>query len=180
MGITQESVVDESAITSDRTATASPPGTVLPYPSKDPLWTISRDEAIRLCRIYEEEMGIMYPLFDIEAVIQHVSLLWNCLEAALRAGLGHLPGADTIADDDTNLIKMILAAALVVEGNGQSDLGQRLFESVKPAVTAKFWGPTDMKGLSLICVAVRSLPVPFRRPARFHQTSNSSSGYVLL
>ncbi len=96
----------------------------------------------------------MYPLFDIEAIIEHVEMLWSFLEAALRSSLGHLPGADAIVDDDTNLTKMILAAALTVEGNGHSDLGQRLFEAVKPAVTASFWGPTDMKGLSLICVAV--------------------------
>ncbi len=154
MGITQESTIEESAVPGDRTAPASPLDTVPPHPSKDPLWSMSREEGIRLCRIYEEEIGIMYPLFDIEAIIQHVNMLWTFLEAALRSGFGHIPGADAIDDDDTNLVKMILAAALILEGNGQSDLGQRIFESLKPAVTAKFWGPTDTKGLSLICVAV--------------------------
>jgi hypothetical protein len=154
MGITQESPMDESAIPSDRTATASPLGAVPPHPTKDPLWSITRDEAIRLCKVYEEEIGIMYPLFDIEVIIRHVNTLWIFLEAALRSGIGHMPGADAIDDDDTNLVKIILAAALVLEGDGQSDLGQRMFESLKPAVTAKFWGSTDMKGLALICITV--------------------------
>jgi hypothetical protein len=155
MGITQESTMDESAMPSDRTATASPLEAVPPHSTKDPLWSITREEAVRLCNVYEEEIGIMYPLFDIEVIIKHVNTLWIFLEAALRSGVGHMPGADAIHDDDTNLVKMILAAALILEGDGQSDLGQRMFESLKPAVTAKFWGPTDMKGLALICIAVR-------------------------
>ncbi len=155
MGITQGSAIGEAAMLNDRTATASPFGLVSPHTSKDPLWSISREGAVRLCRIYEEEIGIMYPLFDIEVLIEHVNRLWNFIEAALRSGMGNMPGADTIDDDDTNLLKMILAAALIVEGNGHSDLGLKVFDSLKPAVTAKFWGPTDTKGLSLLCVAVR-------------------------
>lgn len=157
MGITQESTLGEPTMPSDRTATASPLDIVSPHPSKDPLWSVNREEGIRLCRVYEEEIGIMYPLFDIKAIIEHANMLWNFLEAALRSGLGHMPGSDALEDDDTNLVKMILAAALIVEGNGQSDLGQRMFESLKPAVTAKLWGPTDTKGLSLICVTVSYL-----------------------
>jgi hypothetical protein len=155
MGITQESVIDETGIPNDRTATASPLGAILPHPSKDPLWSISRGEAIRLCKVYEEEIGIMYPLIDIKGILQYVNRLWTFLEAGLRSGIGHMPGADAIDDDDTNLLKMILAAALILEGSGQSELGQRIFESLKPAITAKFWDPTNTKGLSLLCVAVR-------------------------
>jgi hypothetical protein len=154
MGITQEPPLDGSGIPSDRTATASPQSIIPTHPSKDPLWSISRDEAIRLCRVYEEEIGIMYPLFEIIGIIEHVNLLWTFLEAASRSGIRQMAGADSIDDDDTNLMKMILAAALILEGNGQSDLGQRLFESLKPAVTATFWGATDTKRLLLVCVAV--------------------------
>lgn len=157
MGITQESTIDESGVPSDSTATASPQGIASTHAHKDPLWLISREEAIRLCRVYEEEIGIIYPLFDIETIINHVNMLWSFLEAATRSGLVRRPGAEITDDDDTNLVKMILAVALILEGDGQSDLGQRLFDSLKAVITAKFWGPTDIKGLSLICVAVRYL-----------------------
>lgn len=173
MGITQVSAIDENGMPNDRMATASPLGIVSPHPSKDPLWLISRKEAIRLCGVYEEEIGIMYPLLDVEAILEHVNRLWTFLEAALRSGFGHMPGADAIDDDDTNLVKMILAAALIVEGNGQSDLGQRIFESLKPAVTAKFWGPTDTKGLSLICVAVRCRSGSFSWTKAFRYSADS-------
>lgn len=154
MGITQGSTLDETALPSDRPATGSPLDTISPNPSRDPLWSISREEALRLCRIYEEEIGIMYPMFDIEVVIAHVNMLWNFLEAALSSGIGQMSAASAVDEDDMNLVKLILATALMLEGNGQSDLGQQIFESLKPAVTAKFWGPTDLKGLKLICVAV--------------------------
>jgi hypothetical protein len=161
MGITPASAMDEDGMQNDRTATASPLDFISPHPSKDPLWSISRQEAIRLCRLYEEEIGIMYPLFDFEAIVGHVNRLWSFLEAASRAGIGHMPGADAIDDDNTNLVKVILAAALIVEGNGKSDLGKKLFDSLKPAISAKFWGPTDTKGLSLICIAVGHLSRSF-------------------
>lgn len=163
VAITQESAVDETGLPSDRTATASPLDFISPHPSKDPLWSVGREEALRLCRVYEEEIGIMYPLFDIKAILEQVNMLWSFLETALKTGPGYTPGAHTIDDEDANLVKMILATALVLEGRGQSDLGQRLFESLQPAVTAKFWAPTDTKGLSLLCVAVRDAP-SFQRP----------------
>lgn len=149
--------MDQNGVSSDRIATPSPLGLVSPPLSKDPVWSINRHEAIRLCRVYEEEIGIMYPLFDIEAIIEQVNMLWTFSEAALRSGFGNMPGADAIDDEDTNLVKMILAAALILEGDGQSDLGQGIFERLKPAVTATFWSPIDTKGLSLLCVAVRCL-----------------------
>lgn len=36
-----------------------------------------------------------------------------------------------ILDDQTCLLKMILAISLILEGNGQSEMGFRLFESVR-------------------------------------------------
>ena len=157
MGITQGHAIDEIGVLSDRTATASPVEIISPHPSKDSLSAISRKEATRLSRVYEEEIGILYPLFDIEEVIGQVNRLWNSLEAPSGSGIGHSSRTEATDDEDTNLVKMILAAALVLEGNGQSDVGQKIFESLKPAVTANLWGRTDLKGLSLLCVAVRSL-----------------------
>ncbi|KAK3060509.1 hypothetical protein LTR53_020087, partial [Teratosphaeriaceae sp. CCFEE 6253] len=36
---------------------------------KDPIWSIAQDEAIRLCHVYEDEMGLMYPVLDIGKVV---------------------------------------------------------------------------------------------------------------
>lgn len=154
MEIAQESTIDENIAQNDDTATLSPPSNAHPNSSDDPMWLISRQEAIRLCTVYEEEIGIMYPLFEIEAIIDSVHKLWAYFESGFDSAFGRMPGRYTVNDDDVNLVKVVLAAGLVLEGNGQSQLGQRIFESLRPAVTEKFWDPADIKGISLICVSV--------------------------
>ena len=75
-----QGLVDETVGTHDPTPAASPPPTsnpslhlsnLLENPSRDPLWTFSKEEMVRLCRLYEEEVGVMYPFVDIEMVIAH-------------------------------------------------------------------------------------------------------------
>jgi hypothetical protein len=76
----------------------------------------------------------MYPVLDIEKVILHATNLFRFMEAALRNGLAsefHLPSNQGIKDDNTNVLKMVLAIALIVEGSGESETGNRLYESVK-------------------------------------------------
>lgn len=139
-----------------------PPPTQLPpvmsamHPSKDPIWSINREEALRLCRVYEEEIGIMYPLVDIEKVTQQINLLYTFMEAALRTGFAQraLPGSDGLQDDNTNILKMILAVTLIVEGSGQSDLGQRLYLSMKPVIESKLWEPLDIRTIQLYGLVV--------------------------
>lgn len=70
---------EEALSTQNPTPMASPPRQ--PPPSlvntstgevaRDPIWALSKDEMVRLCRVYEEEMGIMYPVVDIEDIIIH-------------------------------------------------------------------------------------------------------------
>jgi hypothetical protein len=41
---------------------------------------------MRLCKVYEEEVGIMYPVVDITKVISQANLLYTFMEAATRTG----------------------------------------------------------------------------------------------
>jgi hypothetical protein len=70
----------EDSTTQDPTPVGSPPGGIQApsgmvnangNPVRDPIWALSKDEMVRLCRVYEEEMGIMYPVVNIEEVIIH-------------------------------------------------------------------------------------------------------------
>lgn len=161
MGITQpEDAIQEEFPTRDGTPVGSPlpraPSSIPLHPSKDPLWNINRDDAIRLCRVYEEEVGLMYPFLDIEKIIRQVNLLFRFLEAATRTGLTSraTPGPDSLSDDETNILKMILSVSLLVEGGGRSDLGKRLFESIRPTVEMRLWQPADMNMLKLVSLVV--------------------------
>jgi hypothetical protein len=131
--------VDEGVLTQDVTPVASPPRTsprplltANGDPPRDPIWALSKDETVRLCRMYEEEMGIMYPVINIERVILHGTHLYSYADAALGSGLANpsAPGKG-INDEQSCILKMVLAISTVLEGAGQSEIGYRLFESVK-------------------------------------------------
>ncbi|PYI20937.1 fungal-specific transcription factor domain protein [Aspergillus violaceofuscus CBS 115571] len=156
MGIAPaEEMITDDLTTAHATPAGSPPhvGQLVStiHPTKDPIWVIKRDEALRLCQVYEEEVGIMYPLIDIEQVAQQVNLLYTFVEAATRTGFAQrgLPGADGLHDDSTLLLKMILAITLVIEGGGQSELARRLYLNVKPVAEAKIWDSLDIRTIQL-------------------------------
>jgi hypothetical protein len=162
MGITPaEEGLPDDLTTAHATPSGSPPphlGPLVPtiHPSKDPIWSIRRDEAMRLCKVYEEEIGIMYPVVDINHVTHQANLLYTFMEAASRTGFAQqgLPGSDGLNDDSTVLLKLILATTLVVEAGGQSELGTRLFLSVKPVIESKLWEPHDIKNIQLFSIVV--------------------------
>lgn len=165
MGITSQAdgEINGNAGAGARTteATPEPPGTNGQFvptlvTDKDPIWSIPKDEALRLCRVYEDEMGLMYPVIDVEKVIAHATGLYRFIEAAYRTGLMRqgLPGADAIEDEDTNILKLMLATALTVEACGRSELGQRLFEYVQPAIDNMLLGNAGIKGVRLLTMAV--------------------------
>ena len=132
------------------------------HQSKDPIWRISKEEALRLCQSYEDEMGLMYPVLDINKVIAHATNLYRFMEAASRTGLMQrsFPGADAIDDDDTNILKMVLATALTTEAGGRSELGEKMFNYVQPAIKSAMLGNVGLKGVKLltmtVCVCVKS------------------------
>ncbi|EZF41311.1 hypothetical protein H102_04838, partial [Trichophyton rubrum CBS 100081] len=122
--------------------------------NKDPLFAIKREEAIRLCRVYEEEIGQMYPMFDVEKMITQTNLLFAFLEAADRnvcTGRSRT-SADCLNDDDTAILKIVLAITLLLEGNGQSELGTRLYISIKDKIETNLWEQGDLKMIKLLAL----------------------------
>lgn len=145
--------------TTDVTPSGSPPSEPLHHPSKDPIWQVSREEALRLVKLYEDEMHEMYPTTSIPQVLAHINSLYTYMEAALRNGFvqTRMPGSDSIDDEDTNILKLILAIAMVVEGSGKSDLGRRIYKYVQPSVDALLLGHADFKGIRMLSLAVRTI-----------------------
>ena len=145
------------------TADASPSGTPPPeaahHPNKDPIWQVSRGEALRLVKVFGDDMHEMYPTISIPHLLDHVESLYTYMEAALRNHLVEmaLPGADTIDDEDTNILKMVLAIAMVLEGSGKSDLGRRMYRFVQPSIDALLLGHASFKGIRLLSLVVRMM-----------------------
>ncbi|KAL8975070.1 MAG: hypothetical protein Q9197_000706 [Variospora fuerteventurae] len=121
---------------------------------KDPIWSIGKEEAIRLCRVYEEEIGIMYPMLDIEHVIDHSVKMFTSTPAATEPRSVDRPqlNASGLDSSDCDVLRMVLATALFLEGGGQSELGSILFDAVRPACESKLGEPPDIGGLRLLVI----------------------------
>ncbi|KAG8626366.1 hypothetical protein KVT40_005311 [Elsinoe batatas] len=140
--------------------------------AKDPIWSVSREEALRLLSVYEEEMHEMYPVVSLAHLRSHTNTLYKFIDAFFRASMMRLdlPGADAIYDEDTNLLKLVLATALIVEGQGKSELGQRLFDCVQPQIDALLLGNAGVKEVRLLALAAMF---------HFHCDSESTSWRVI-
>lgn len=167
MGITDVDIPDEREFNSEENSLVSPSrnqstvaSMVTLPPPEDPIWKIPKDEAIRLCRVYEEEIGMTCPMFDIERIIFQASRLSAFPEHAARAGLlsQGISGSDNMTSDDINMIKLIYANTLTVEGCGLSELGVMLFDSVRSSSQNKLWEPVEPKGLILLVLVVWKAP----------------------
>ena len=108
---------------------------------RDPLYALDRQEAVRLCGVYAEEVGSMYPFLDMEGVVGGCERWYSSIESQQTSRqLQHqgrnpppLPTTD-VSESDINILKLVLAIATVVEGSGQSDFGTSLYNTVKAAV----------------------------------------------
>jgi len=160
----EEAMEDGGDMTQDATPMGSPPqGHAVPTPlkqiahaTKDPIWVVSKEEANRLVHVWQEEIGMMYPVVDMEKMQSHINMLYTFVEAAQRTGLMQMamPGADAIRDDQTSMLKLILACALMLEGSGKSDLGKRMFEHVRLTVEAQITAPASIIGVQMLTLAV--------------------------
>jgi len=157
---------DEGMMTVDATPIGSPPlgNAMLPkvlHADKDPIWSISKQEAIGLIHFWQEENGALYPFLDINEITRYADMLFSFVEAAARQGLmqGALPGADAIEDEKTSLLKMILATALILRGNGKDPLGDRFFNNVQKVVERTLSEPVDVKSISLLTLTVSIVSV---------------------
>lgn len=127
--------------------------------AKDPIWTVPKDEGLRLCKVFEDEMGAMYPIVSANRLLTYAMKLYGFMDAVTRNGFVQLgmPGADAIDDEDTNILKMVLAIAMTVEGSGHSDRGRKLFQYVQPDIDATLLGSVGVKGVRLLALTVRGL-----------------------
>ena len=101
-------------------------------------------------------MGLMYPVLNIEKVVSYTERLYVFVDAMRRNGLMQegMPGTDAIDDEDTTILKLVIACALTMEGCGRSDLGQRMFENVRTTVDNYVIGAVGIKGIQALTMTV--------------------------
>lgn len=143
-------------------------------PPRDPLWEFDKDELVRLCRVHDEEIGIMYPVVKMESVIRHARTLSSWMEAAKKNLVSPLYGEEGgIKDRNTLLLKLIVCCALQVEEHGNSEKAQRLFLSVRPTTDRMLMSdPSDVKNMPILALVVRCAFLYAACPFTFVYTEN--------
>ena len=117
--------------------------------SYDPLSEFDSDEMIRLCRLHEEEVGIMYPVLNIQSVIAHARIYGTVNDP--HRGYRQLHHVD---DEKTMQLKIVMCCALAVEEHGQSDKAVRIYGSMEAAVNRKLMDdPSNVADLPLLALA---------------------------
>ena len=101
----------------------------------DPLLDYDKDEMIRLCQLHEAEVGIMYPVLEMQSIIEHAKNL-----SPFLVGMRHQRPIEFINDEKTLQLKIVMCCALVVEEHGHSEKAMRLFESMEAVLNRKLMG----------------------------------------
>ncbi|KKK24298.1 hypothetical protein ARAM_006688 [Aspergillus rambellii] len=97
-------------------------------------------EALRLCRVYEEEMG------------NHVPYCGPTGTPAPCAG-------SQLDRDDINILRLVFACALTAEASGSSELAMSFFEGVREAADNCVWGASKNKEYYATCAGSESLAI---------------------
>ncbi|CAG8403070.1 unnamed protein product [Penicillium salamii] len=142
-------VGDEGDMTQEPSPLASPSarnGSVDTQHTLDPLWALPKAEALRLCSVYEEEMGIMYPVLELPELLEQVELLYNPKDRTLGSSL-QSDGRRELDREDVHILRLVFACALTAEGNGRSDQAISLFDSVREVQDDCVWGPPEIKSI---------------------------------
>jgi hypothetical protein len=151
--------LDEADMTQEPSPVASPsaPARELPtHQVMDPLWTLSKAEALRLCRVYEEEMGIMYPVLELPELLNQVHLLYGPTEHTLGPAL-QPDGKSGVDREDIHIIRLVFACALTAEASGRSEQAIALFDSVREVQDNCVWGPPEIKSIIFLTLVVCDL-----------------------
>jgi hypothetical protein len=115
-----------------------------PVPSNDvlqiwyPLLAIPRNETIRLIEVYEEESGTIYSFLDIKLILKSAHDFYNNANAIRESSIPRGPvDENTLSGGIVDILKLVIAIALVIEGRGKSTRSAKLLETVESGFNAR-------------------------------------------
>uniref|UniRef100_A0A093Y2Y4 Putative transcriptional regulatory protein n=1 Tax=Talaromyces marneffei PM1 TaxID=1077442 RepID=A0A093Y2Y4_TALMA len=121
----------------------------------NPLLSLDAADALRLVDVYEEAIGLMYPVVDLKSIREYIVDYYS---QHSHDAAGHMSPPQSGNEDwwfsarDTEVLKLVLALALISESPGQSELGNILASSAENtfATTRTQVPEVDMKELILL------------------------------
>lgn len=147
---------DEGDLTQEPSPLASPSAThrgLEVRQAADPLWALPKAEALRLCRVYEEEMGIMYPVLELSELLDQVDLLYGMMDHSIDPE-AQPRQRDALDPEDVFILRLVFACALTAEASGRSERAFALFDSVREVQDNCVWGPPEIKSIIFLTLVV--------------------------
>lgn len=130
------------------------PTLIPPTTSSLALSLMSPTEMNRLINLYEDETGSIYRFLDITQVQSRARNLSDRNRAASRDVLSD-PDIHEYWDNDSDILKMVIAIALAIEGCGYSEMGRKLFGEVQLSIdTGVTATKADIRSLKLLALMV--------------------------
>lgn len=123
-------------------------------PSAQVLADMTKDDATRLCKAFEAEVGIVYPFLDTQYVSRFAAFIIGIGQASRQANrtVQSAQGEDFSAAEDMDILRLTLAVAIVAEGDTISERGRTLFET-------SFSGKEFQSQASLTSIQILTLSV---------------------
>lgn len=127
--------------------------------NRDPLLMLGQEEALRLVEIFHDAVGILYPCVDLNAVRTYITEFYQN---------GIVDNMSPIDEDwfyarDIQVLKIILATALLAESHGESPHAAKLANSVQD----KFAGRLKIATVDMKELLILTLLVSFQTTAQF-------------
>lgn len=141
------------------------------------------DDALRLVQVYEDLVGVMYPCVDIDSVRAYVHEYYRSHDTILTDVSDSQDRASTDQDwffaRDIQVLKLILATALLAESHGRSEAAAQLADSVEDRFAGRFKvAEVDMKEILIMTLLVRVPTEAFVLTFIIHFLSSSSESYT--
>ncbi|KAL2825034.1 hypothetical protein BDW59DRAFT_146737 [Aspergillus cavernicola] len=151
IGIHQKPADERDEDESESTAAPSPAAVSdVEAMSTDPLGCLGKEEALRLVTVYENNVGLMYPCIDLDSVRSYVNDYYKDEERSGPTPPG-MTDQDWFFARDAEVLKVLLATALLAESHGRSERAALLADSVEDRFAARLKIPeVDMKELLIL------------------------------
>ncbi|KAK0383882.1 hypothetical protein NLU13_7974 [Sarocladium strictum] len=105
---------------------------------------MSKTEAIRLLSVYQEIIGEIHPICDIESLTSQLDRWFGWLNCTTKWDSASRPNFDMVQDTDELLIlNLALTTAMSAEAVSRSSLAKQLYEGFKHIVLAKLVAPVN-------------------------------------
>jgi hypothetical protein len=118
----------------------------------DPLRSLGIDETLRLVQVYEDTVGVMYPCVDLKSVRAYVLEYYRSKSnTSLPESMTQVAQDDWFSARDAQVLKILLATALLAESHGRSERAAKLADSVEDRFASRLKvAEVDMKEILIL------------------------------